>query len=242
MYLSRIELDINKRDTMRALNWPVVMHGAIERSFENKEERKLWRVDYLHNRCYLLVLSASKPNFTRFREQFSPAGVEWETRDYQPLLDRIANGQQYRFRLCANPVYCTKRGVKGDLTPKMKNNKERGNIKAHVTQDQQCLWLINKAEQCGFEVDKGESFVHTDSTGKETIYWTHPGFEIVHTIWKQFNKNTSDRSTEKQVKVRMATFEGVLTVTNAEVFREKLIHGIGHAKAYGCGLMTVIRI
>ena len=248
MYLSRIELDIRRRETLSALAYPVVMHGAIEDSFHDRDERKLWRIDTLGEKTYLLLLSQSELNPDLLLRQFAPLQSSnprndyYVSKDYDPLLNRIANGQHYRFRLCANPVYCTKRGVKGDLTPKMKNNKERGNIKAHVTQDQQCLWLINKAEQCGFEVDKGESFVHTDSTGKETIYWTHPGFEIVHTIWKQFNKNTSDRSTEKQVKVRMATFEGVLTVTNAEVFREKLIHGIGHAKAYGCGLMTVIRI
>ena len=94
MYLSRIELDSQNRNTMRALNWPVVMHGAIERSFDDKQERKLWRVDYLHNRCYLLVLSESKPDFTGLREQFCKAEVQWETRDYQPLLNRVEAGQQ----------------------------------------------------------------------------------------------------------------------------------------------------
>lgn len=239
MYLSRIELEPQNRNTMRALNWPVVMHGAIERSFEHKEERKLWRVDYLYNRCYLLVLSESKPDFTELREQFSPTDVEWETRDYRPLLDRIANGQKYRFRLCANPVYCAKRGAKGDLKPTSNN---RGHIIAHVTQDQQCLWLIDKAEHCGFSVDKGEPFVHTDNNGKETTYWTHPGFEIVHTTWKQFNKDASDRSRKNRVTLRTATYEGELTVTDVDVFREKLMNGIGREKAYGCGLLTIIRI
>lgn len=38
------------------------------------------------------------------------------------------------------------------------------------------------------------------------------------------------------------TFEGVLTITEAELFRKALIDGIGRAKAYGCGLMTLARI
>ncbi len=82
MYLSRIELDIHRRDTMRALNWPIVMHGAIENSFINKTERKLWRVDYLGNRCYLLVLSETLPDFSHLSEQFSAPGTKSEHRNY----------------------------------------------------------------------------------------------------------------------------------------------------------------
>lgn len=236
MFLSRIELDPQNRNTMRALNWPVVMHGAIERSYINKDERKLWRVDYLQNRCYLLVLSESKPDFTNLRAQFCKDNISWETRDYQPLLDRIQNGQKYRFRLCANPVHCTKKKVG------LKDNQQRGRIRAHVTQDQQCLWLIDKAIHCGFSVDKGEPFNHTDSEGNNITYWTHPGFEIVHTTWRHFNKDASDRSRKNLVTLRTATYEGILTVTDAEVFRNKLVEGIGREKAYGCGLLTVIRI
>ena len=236
MYLSRIELDPQNRDTMRALNWPVVMHGAIERSFADKAERKLWRVDYLQNRCYLLVLSESKPDFTRLRDQFCKTDISWETRDYRPLLDRIESGQRYRFRLCANPVHCTKDGVG------LSDRQSRGRIRAHVTQDQQCLWLIEKSEHCGFSVDRGKPFTHTDGAGVETTYWTHPGFEIVHTTWKQFNKDTSDRSRKNRVTLRTATYEGTLTVTDVDVFREKLVSGIGREKAYGCGLLTIIRI
>ena len=167
MYLSRIELDSQNRNTMRALNWPVVMHGAIERSFDDKQERKLWRVDYLHNRCYLLVLSESKPDFTGLREQFCKAEVQWETRDYQPLLDRVEAGQQYRFRLCANPVYCAKSGKKNDLHS---DREKRGKRLAHVTLDQQAIWLIDKAAQCGFSVDKGKPFTHRDADGNKSIY------------------------------------------------------------------------
>ena len=36
------------------------------------------------------------------------------------------------------------------------------------------------------------------------------------------------------------TFEGMLKVTDAELFRKTLREGIGKEKAYGCGLMTVL--
>ena len=38
------------------------------------------------------------------------------------------------------------------------------------------------------------------------------------------------------------TYEGVLEVTDAAAFREALTNGIGRGKAYGMGMMTVMRI
>ncbi|MBR4986492.1 MAG: type I-E CRISPR-associated protein Cas6/Cse3/CasE [Proteobacteria bacterium] len=236
MYLSRIELDVKKRDTMRALNWPVVMHGAIESSFQDKGERKLWRVDYLKDRCYLLVLSETLPDFTRLAEQFSAPGTKSEHRNYQPLLDRVQNGQKYRFRLCANPVHCTKRDVG------LSSKTDRGVIKAHVTQDQQCQWLIDKAPNCGFSLDIGEKVMKSNKQGEQSEAWTHPGFDIVHTTWRTFGKRLDDKSQKNKVTLRTATYEGTLTVTDANLFRQKLIGGIGREKAYGCGLLTIIPV
>lgn len=238
MYLSRIELNPQFRNTQRALAYPVVMHGAIECSFLEKSERKLWRVDYLNGRCYLLVLSETKPDFTDLAKQLSNEGTTWETRDYQPLLDRIEAGQKYRFRLCANPVHCSKSNVT------LKNGKEgRGKIVAHVTQDQQCQWLIDKAPKCGFALDLGDKM--TKTTKKEGQFiehevWTHPSFDVVHTTWKTFNRKADD--IKNKVTLRTATFEGELTVTDVEAFKKVLVEGIGREKAYGCGLLTIIRI
>ena len=44
-----------------------------------------------------------------------------------------------------------------------------------------------------------------------------------------------------KVRIRAITFDGMLTVTDAEAFRSALTHGIGRGKAYGCGLLTVAR-
>ena len=37
-----------------------------------------------------------------------------------------------------------------------------------------------------------------------------------------------------------ATFEGILTVTDPELFCRALTEGIGRGKAYGMGMMTVM--
>ncbi|BBJ22999.1 type I-E CRISPR-associated protein Cas6/Cse3/CasE [Candidatus Nitrotoga sp. AM1P] len=42
-------------------------------------------------------------------------------------------------------------------------------------------------------------------------------------------------------KLVTVTFDGILTVTNPEVFRNLVANGIGAAKSFGCGLLTMAR-
>ena len=56
-----------------------------------------------------------------------------------------------------------------------------------------------------------------------------------------FQWYTFTQKTGEQVKLLGVTYEGLLTVTDAEKFREALISGIGRGKAYGLGLLTVVR-
>ena len=57
MYLSRIELDLTRRDTMRALSALNLLHGAVEGAFTGERERKLWLLVTLRGRQFLLLLS-----------------------------------------------------------------------------------------------------------------------------------------------------------------------------------------
>ncbi len=38
-----------------------------------------------------------------------------------------------------------------------------------------------------------------------------------------------------------AAVDGLLDVTDPDVLRQALIEGLGHGKAYGCGLLTLAR-
>lgn len=40
--------------------------------------------------------------------------------------------------------------------------------------------------------------------------------------------------------VKTVAFEGVLQITDIDKFRNALMNGIGHAKAYGCGMLTIM--
>lgn len=56
MYLSRAELDPTRRSTMIALTSPQKFHGAVENSFSGERRRRLWRLDSLNGKLYLLLL------------------------------------------------------------------------------------------------------------------------------------------------------------------------------------------
>ena len=44
-----------------------------------------------------------------------------------------------------------------------------------------------------------------------------------------------------RVTLLSVAYEGLLTVTDAEAFRHTLTEGVGRGKAYGMGLLTIIR-
>ena len=69
---------MRKRSTMIALNSPQKLHGAIESAFDSEErKRKLWRIDKLGEKTYLLILSEDKPDLSNAVLQFgvSEAGI-----------------------------------------------------------------------------------------------------------------------------------------------------------------------
>ena len=88
MYLSRVELDPTRRSTMAALAAPQKLHGAVESAFAGERRRRLWRLDRLGERLYLLLLSEDAPELSGVVEQFG-TGAAAETRSYDPLLQRV---------------------------------------------------------------------------------------------------------------------------------------------------------
>jgi CRISPR system Cascade subunit CasE len=215
VYLSRIRLDTKLRKTMLALASPQVLHSAIESSFsrktDEKQKRILWRIDNLKGICYLLVLSAEQPDFSHIVQQFGYQCNEWqwETKNYNILLDRLRTGQVWQFRLRANPVHSS-------FTEKDKSS-GRGKVFAHVTHQQQKQWLLTRAQANGFSL-------------------TEDAFDVIHTEWKKFRKSYENNH---EITLRIADFEGLLTISDVECFKKSLLSGIGRAKAYGCGLLTI---
>lgn len=206
MYLSRVELDPRNRETLRALGAPRRLHGAIESAFTGPRTRRLWRLDRLNGRLWLLILSEEIPELSHLIAQFGVEQGIAETRDYAPLLERIVDGSSWRFRLAANPI----------KNVKVANG--RGVVRNHVTVEQQERWLAERAPRHGFVLES-------------------EAFRVVDSRWQIFMK----KSDGNRVRIHAVTFEGTLRVTDTALFREALTHGIGRGKAYGLGLLTLMR-
>ena len=207
MYLSRVELDPTRRSTMLALYAPQKFHGAVESAFPGERRRRLWRLDRLGEKLYLLVLSEDVPNLSGAAEQFG-TGAAPETRSYDPLLKRITPGSCWQFRLVANPT----KSCKDKADPQA-----RGVVRAHCTPKYQKQWLLDRAAKHGFAL-------------------TEDSFTVTRVQWQRFAKHGTS-----PVLLLAVTYEGVLQVTDAQAFRELLCQGMGRGKAYGLGLLTVMR-
>lgn len=146
MYLSRVELDLTRRSTMEALAAPQKLHGAVESAFAGERRRRLWRLDRLGERLYLLLLSEDAPDLSGVVEQFG-TGAAAETRSYDPLLERVVPGSCWQFRLTANPT-------KSRKDPKVPA--ERGSVMAHCSTKHQKQWLLDRAAKHGFALREEE--------------------------------------------------------------------------------------
>lgn len=211
-YLTRIELDPYKKLTQLALNNSNMFHGAIEKTFNNTEERKLWRVDSLRGRRYLLIVSRSLPDFTPLLQQFAPNGSESQTKAYDDFLDSIQENSRWHFRLCGVPLVSKKTSDKADA---------RGKRFALIKEEEQKEWLYKKGELHGFKVNP--DYLAVFDTGATSL-----------------KKGAGDEHCE--FKIRKVVYEGILTVTNVEAFRAALTNGIGRERAFGGGMITIAPI
>lgn len=224
MYISRIALNDARYETKKLLASPYQLHAAIEHSFPpslermNSEGRILWRVDVRNdesNSVSLFVVSPEKPDFTHIVEQAGwPLYQEWETKDYEQLLSRLAAGQVWQFRLRANPA----RKVLVDKGLIKQKESVVGKIQGHVTVAQQQDWLMNKADHNGFQVVMNDS---------------GPMLVVSQRKKQQFKRGTNT------VSLATVLFDGVLEVTDVKLFKQALCSGIGRAKGFGCGLLTI---
>lgn len=228
MYLSRMYINPQRRQTRRLLANPEAMHAAVLSSFPphsnlvDQKGRLLWRIDREGHTLALYVVSPDKPSFEHLQQQAGWENQEsWAIRSYAPVLESVSVGKRFTFRLAANPVKSTHDSVTG----KVKRL-------AHVTAAQQRSWLLERADAMGVRFLPAE-FSKNDGAGDDVddALVTVTGREVM-----------KFRRKGKSVTIARAQFDGALEVVDSEKFRGVLTKGLGKAKGYGCGLMTVAPI
>lgn len=210
MYISRVEIDLNNRQRMKDLRHLGSYHGWVENCFkyeinDSERSRKLWRIDQLRGKVYLLLVSENKPD----KDTLEYYGVKDSAiiKDYDKFLNSLENGMRARFRVKLNPTKSV--FEKGD---------KRGRVIPLFIDSEQMRYLFDRSEKNGFSLNSNE-------------------FEIVEKGTELFRKRG-----QVDIRLSKAVFEGYLTITDLDAFKELLTKGLGRKKAYGFGLMTIIPI
>lgn len=253
MFLTRFRVNTARPGARRLLSSPQAMHAAVMSSFPGllpsdvptpDEPRVLWRLDHQARAEVLLyIVSPDRPDLTHLVEQAgwpAAAAVDaqtpgWQSRPYGPLLDRLATGDRWAFRLTANPVHTIRR-----------NDSEPRKITAHLTPVHQMAWLLQRQERCGFRIleKAGDQRLLPSGTTHQGKH-EHHGDRYELAVGNQqnlsFDKSSGAGSQKRGKPVALAcvTFDGRLEVTDPDALRRTLTQGVGRAKAYGCGLITL---
>ncbi len=240
LYLSRLILDLNCRQVWSELAHPYEMHRTLMRAFSQRpadevEARKqfgvLFRgdVDEPRGRVTVYIQSHVPPDWSFLDDHpaYLSAGAEPPNptcKDVGEVYRRLQAGQVLSFRLRANP---TKRIGK----PSEGNDELKGKRVGLLRQEEQIQWLTRRAEKCGFEIVMKQV---QDEDGKT--------YEIprvnVCPEGKQRGHKREDGASHEMTHLAVC-FDGLLRITNADAFREALASGIGPAKAFGFGLLSI---
>jgi CRISPR system Cascade subunit CasE len=232
MFLSKLVLNARDRQARRDLALTYELHRSLWRAFpDNDPGRILFRVDTDRAGAppIVLVQSDLRPRWERLGERGSHYLLAApDLKDYQPSF---APAQRLRFRLRANP---TKKVASLSKAERLAGAGERdGNTKngrrlAMLREEDQVAWLLHKSERGGFQIP-GE-WIAADNDPRA------PNFrvDVIPEGWVRCGKD--GHSDGRFYAVR---FEGVLEVTDPEKLRQTVEDGIGSAKGFGFGLLSL---
>lgn len=228
MRLFRIHLNPRSKAARRDLADPYQMHATLCRAFHPQETRcppgaLLWRLEPEtdgEGRPRVLIQSGLIPDWSRLRADDWIAKAEpGIDLTHKLALDSLVVGQQFSFRLRANPC-------------KTVQGKRLGLLHSDAQQE----WLARKAKQHGFELPPPiteDYFEFQHSPGgraRQDVRISHE-----HMLsGQQHNGNA--------IRVYSVLFEGRLATTDVVRFKEALRAGIGHGKTMGLGMLSIIPV
>lgn len=179
----------------------------------------LWRLDGQGRELVMYVQSRQRPDWGSLPKGYLKGRAQ--VKCLQPVLSATGDGKEFSFRLTANPT-------KNVLPPPNGAPRPRGVRRPIHHPEEQLRWLIRQSQRSGFaltEVPDGGTNVSVLPRPPLVGYKNTPP-----------KKPGPDRL---KITITSVTFEGRLRVTDAEALRSALCTGIGRAKAYGCGLLSL---
>ena len=221
MYFSRVTLKLNQLPYVMQQKMqnsgPYAIHQWLWQLFPNQEKRTfLFREERIGKGYQYYLLSEVAP---LSNHQFFLI----ETKPYQP---KLTAGMRLFFSLRANPVVF-KNGKRSDVLmnakyPIKKQDLEIETNEIKLRQNQAAInWLIKQSETRGFSLS---------TTNDQQV-----NCAVISYVQQQFIK----KSDLKPIIYSSVDYQGVLTVTDAELFLNTIYKGIGKSKGFGCGLFLL---
>ena len=228
MFLSRLELNLRDALVRRDLASPYEMHKTLlSRGFDGFQKTQMGRVlfrvdtDRRSGLPALLVQSGFQPDWTKLPDRYLTRQADFKTFDPQFHV-----GQKLRFRLRANP---TKRvAAKNERLGGVMLGKRVG----LTTETEQIRWLLHKAAGSFSLPGSWVPAKHPETD--EPILLPNFRVDVVPEGRERNGKEGHSRGAFLAVR-----FEGVLNVTDPAAFRTILETGVGSAKGFGFGLLSV---
>jgi len=197
----------------------------------------LFRVDPMPGgRAMILVLSHLKPDW-HYAFGLIPGGADLLTGspignagyllaappdEPRPLQISLSLGARFRFRLTANPTKKTGTPAKHErimMEEQGTKDPKRNGRRVPVRPEAYGQWLVTRSEIHGFGLVEP----------LEDTLLTEAGYVYVN--------KTHDSG--KGQRLRSVNYEGLLEIVDVERFRSALLSGIGPAKAFGFGLLSI---
>ena len=225
MYFSRITLNPDtdhQRLASLLCNDSYREHQALWRLFDGDPVAKrdfLYRQIIEHGRIRYYMLSARMP--------VDDAGL-WHIDTPKVYDPRLSPDQRLSFMLRVNPVVtvttASGKQQRHDVVMQEKQHigyrrmpeTERPSLQ-ELVQQSGVRWLSARMARNGFAIEPGQVIAEG--------YQQHR-FHI--------------RRQKRLVRYSTVDFQGILTVTHTDRFRDALFSGIGKSKAFGCGLLLIM--
>lgn len=251
--LSKLTLNPQSRQVQNELVSSVEMHRTLCHGFPrlSKDEweaaRVLFRADDDHEQLTLLVQSHHAPDWSAFAAHLkgryllgTPQLKNWEP--------RFEEGQKLRFRLQANPIYAPI--IEGATNKKGRFKSRRVGL---FREAERLDWLRRQSEQHGFELPLVETVLHatTDEKGdkkpipfrgmqnQDSLTLDLPTCEVRDLNDGRRFPLKSEPPHCASGQFSAARFDGVLRVSEPEKFALAVCNGIGKARGFGFGLLSV---
>ncbi|ASO21800.1 CRISPR system Cascade subunit CasE [Actinoalloteichus hoggarensis] len=219
MFLSRLTVDVTSRNFRLDYADVHQMHRTVMSAFPDLDVQRtarqhcgaLWRLDEHERGFVLLVQSRLEPKWAALPADYLAAPPD--VRSLDPFLRLIAPGRKIGFRLVGNPT----RAI--HPPDSVSGNRGRGKPVPQRLPAKQVEWLARKGEQHGFVLPVGRD-------GQADVAPAP-------------RPSLHGRTDGNKITIEPVRFDGHLVPTDVEALRAAVLGGIGRAKAYGCGLISL---